>query len=152
MFDQWLKIEFDSGARPEATIVCAISRRRRSYFFFSVFEKKKSDVRHGPEVDPLGAKNSAFWRCTEVHVNLPRRPLRYPSPSVVPAPVRTFSVGSGTTVWTGHGYVVLRTSGGLLSRGFNVFDEDSSLGSLFVVNRQGWSNFTPWKVRQISVC
>jgi hypothetical protein len=22
---------------------------------------------------------------------------------------------------------------------------------LFVVNRQGWSNFTPWKVRQISV-
>ena len=23
---------------------------------------------------------------------------------------------------------------------------------LFVVNRQGWSNFTPWKVRQISVC
>ena len=53
---------------------------------------------------------------------------------LVPAPVRTFSVGEKTTVRTGHGYVVLRTSGGLLLRGFNVFDEDSWLDSF--VRRQ----------------
>ena len=41
MFDQWLKIEFDSGAQPEATIVCAISRRWRPYIFFFTFRKKK---------------------------------------------------------------------------------------------------------------
>ena len=40
MFDQWLKIEFDSDARPEATIVCAISRKSRPYIFFH-FSKKK---------------------------------------------------------------------------------------------------------------
>ncbi len=53
---------------------------------------------------------------------------------LVPAPVWEFSVGAETTVWTGHGYVALSTSGKLLSRDFNVFDWGSCLVSF--VRRQ----------------
>jgi hypothetical protein len=79
----------------------------------------------------LVSETATFWRKIETVSIFSVSSLTLP---LVPAPVWEISVGAKTAVWTEHGCIVLRTSGELLLRGFNVFDKDSGLDSF--VRRQ----------------
>ena len=95
MFDQWLKIEFDSSAQPEATIVCAISRRTRPYIIYIYISKIKIGRKPWARSLPVGIQRflipfdqlgpadvhngSYFFRSREITVPVGKRIFQRPT-------------------------------------------------------------------------